>query len=147
MGSIKLKKGEIVEYLDKGDLIVFNDSKVIPARFFAKKQKEEANIIGMSFEKFKKWFWGEDRIWDKEGNYPGHPDKIIFAGLPGPCDIRIYTISGDLVQHLEHTAITGIHEWNQITRYNQYIVSGIYVYHVRDKNDGNEKFGKFIIIR
>jgi len=36
--------------------------------FLLKKQKEEADIIGMSFEKFKKWYWGEDRIWDKEGN-------------------------------------------------------------------------------
>ena len=36
--------------------------------FFGGKQKEEANIIGMSFEKFKRWYWGEDRIWDKEGN-------------------------------------------------------------------------------
>jgi hypothetical protein len=86
-------------------------------------------------------------VWDKEGNYPGNPDKIIFAGLPGPCDIRIYTISGDLVQHLEHTDLSGIHEWNQISTYNQYIVSGIYVYHVRDRENGHEKFGKFIIIR
>lgn len=39
-----------------------------PNSFFAKKQKEEVNIIGMDFEKFKKWYWGENRIWDKEGN-------------------------------------------------------------------------------
>ncbi len=39
-----------------------------PNSFFAKKQKEEADIIGMSFERFKRWYWGEGRIWDKEGN-------------------------------------------------------------------------------
>ncbi len=44
------------------------DARSKPDSFFAKKQKEEANIIGMSFEKFKKWYWGKDRIWDKEGN-------------------------------------------------------------------------------
>ncbi len=36
--------------------------------FFAKKQEKETDIIGMSFERFKKWYWGEGRIWDKEGN-------------------------------------------------------------------------------
>jgi len=44
------------------------DARNKPDSFFAKKQKEEANIIGMSFEKFKKWYWGENRIWDKEEN-------------------------------------------------------------------------------
>jgi len=44
------------------------DARNKPDSFFAKKQKEESNIIGMSFEKFKKWYWGKDRIWDKEGN-------------------------------------------------------------------------------
>lgn len=45
-----------------------NDAKNKPGSFFAKKQKEEADIIGMSFERFKRWYWGESRIWDKEGN-------------------------------------------------------------------------------
>ena len=44
------------------------DARNKPNSFFARKQKEETNIIGMSFEKFKKWYWGENRIWDKEGN-------------------------------------------------------------------------------
>ena len=39
-----------------------------PDSFFAKKHEEETDIIGMSFEKFKKWYWGKDRMWDKEGN-------------------------------------------------------------------------------
>ncbi|MBA7647681.1 hypothetical protein ES703_55459 [subsurface metagenome] len=44
------------------------DARDKPGSFFAKKQKEEADIIGMSFERFKEWYWGEGRIWDKEGN-------------------------------------------------------------------------------
>jgi len=44
------------------------DARNKPNSFFARKQKEETNIIGMSFEEFKKWYWGENRIWDKEGN-------------------------------------------------------------------------------
>jgi len=45
-----------------------SDARKKPDSFFGKKQNEEANVIGMSFERFKKWYWGEDRIWDKEGN-------------------------------------------------------------------------------
>jgi len=45
-----------------------SDARNKPDSFFGKKQNEEANVIGMSFERFKKWYWGEDRIWDKEGN-------------------------------------------------------------------------------
>jgi hypothetical protein len=108
---------------------------VVPTTALGRNSMEDVRVVPNPF------------VWDKEGNYPGNPDKIIFAGLPGPCDIRIYTISGDLVQHLEHTDLSGIHEWNQISTYNQYIVSGIYVYHVRDRENGHEKFGKFIIIR
>ncbi|GAH30252.1 unnamed protein product, partial [marine sediment metagenome] len=35
------------------------DARKKPDSFFGKKQNEEANIIGMSFEKFKRWYWGE----------------------------------------------------------------------------------------
>lgn len=44
------------------------DARKKPDSFFGKKQNEEANVIGMSFEKFKKWYWGENKTWDKEGN-------------------------------------------------------------------------------
>ena len=44
------------------------DARNKPDSFFGKKQKEESNIIGMSFEIFRKWHWGKDRIWDKDGN-------------------------------------------------------------------------------
>jgi len=59
---------ETTEKCYKKYLQAKRDARNKPDSFFAKKQKGEANIIGMNFEKFKKWFWGEDRIWDKEGN-------------------------------------------------------------------------------
>jgi len=45
-----------------------NDAKNKRNSFFGEKQKKEADIIGMSFEKFKKWYWGKNRLWDEEGN-------------------------------------------------------------------------------
>jgi len=44
------------------------DARNKPGSFFAKKQKEEADIINMSFERFKKWYWGKNKLWDEEGN-------------------------------------------------------------------------------
>ena len=86
-------------------------------------------------------------VWNQDGNYTGYPNKILFAGLPGSCEINIFTISGDLVKKIIHYEETGLQDWDQITEYNQYIASGIYVYHVRRLSGKGEKTGKFIIIR
>ncbi len=84
---------------------------------------------------------------DREGNYTGEPNKIIFAGLPGPCRIKIITQSGDLVAEIEHTTDVGIHEWTQISKYNQYIASGIYIYYVESTEGKGSAIGKFVVIR
>jgi hypothetical protein len=73
---------------------------------------------------------------------------IDFAGLPDKvCDVRIYTIAGDLVQTLQHDGTTGsgTARWNMISRNGQDIVSGIYLYAMTC--DGETKVGRFTIIR
>jgi hypothetical protein len=88
-------------------------------------------------------------IYDKtgKGNYPGQKDKLLFAGLPGPCKIRIYSVSGDVVDEIDHDSIEGTHEWFQVSKYNQFISSGVYIYHVESKEGKGSTIGKFIIIR
>lgn len=88
-------------------------------------------------------------VYDKsgQGNYPGQKDKILFAGLPGPCRITIYTVSGDIVDEIDHDSMEGTEEWNQISKYNQYIASGIYIYQIQSKDGKGSTIGKFIIIR
>ena len=82
-----------------------------------------------------------------QGNYTGQKDKILFAGLPGPCKITIFTQSGDIVDEIDHDSAEGTHDWFQVTQYNQFISSGIYVYHVESKEGKGSMMGKFIIIR
>ncbi|MDZ7724421.1 MAG: hypothetical protein U5R06_16860 [candidate division KSB1 bacterium] len=82
-----------------------------------------------------------------QGNYTGQKDKIIFAGLPGPCTITIFTQSGDIVDEINHDSDEGTHDWFQVTQYNQFISSGIYVYHVKSTEGKGSMMGKFIIIR
>lgn len=74
-------------------------------------------------------------------------NRIIFAGLPGPCVISIYTQSGDLVARIDHPYDRGIAEWDQVTQFAQRIQSGIYVYHVQSTTGLGEKIGKFVVVR
>jgi hypothetical protein len=64
------------------------------------------------------------------------PRLIYFIHLPRICTIRIYTISGHLVQTLRHESSIddGQEAWNLISRDGMEVAYGIYVYHV----DANE---------
>ena len=70
---------------------------------------------------------------------------IEFRNLPGECTIEIYSLSGDLVQTLEHDSGLSWEAWNLRTRENQEIVGGIYVYRVFAGD--NEHIGKFIVVK
>jgi hypothetical protein len=74
---------------------------------------------------------------------------IDFANLPArECDVRIYTLSGDLVQSLRHNPgayHSGTVRWNMITRNGQEVSSGVYLYAV--SCGGETKVGRFSVIR
>ena len=108
---------------------------VVPTTALGNNNMEDVRVVPNPF------------VWDELGNYTGYPDKLLFTGLPGPCEINIYTVSGDFVKKITHSDFTGLVEWDQITEYNQYIASGIYIYNVRSLNGDGDKTGKFIIIR
>jgi len=74
--------------------------------------------------------------------------RIAFVGLPAQdCQVKIYTLSGDLVQTLEHPASLGDGAvfWNLISRNGQDIVSGIYIYSA--ECGGKNKIGRFVVVR
>jgi hypothetical protein len=84
--------------------------------------------------------------------FPGEPDKIAFLNIPGQCNIRIFTESGELIQTIEHTDGSGDAYWNCTTASNQIIVSGIYIAVVTDMTDvpgrkGRRKIVKFVVVR
>ncbi len=74
--------------------------------------------------------------------------RIYFTNLPPACTIRIYTISGYLVDTIEHkeTIENGSESWNLLSRDGQDIAYGIYLYHVQAPGIG-EKIGKFALIK
>ncbi len=75
---------------------------------------------------------------------------INFANLPSVCTIRIYTVSGDLVDQIEHYRPGGgpdaQHEtWDMLSRNTQAITTGIYIWSVT--SDMGEQLGKLVIIK
>ncbi|HEX9974713.1 MAG TPA: hypothetical protein VGD14_21795 [bacterium] len=100
----------------------------------------------------------------------GERDRMIwFANLPGNATIRIYTLAGDLVDEINHHADTydgsdiallqqrsrsekvkfsgGEHAWDLITKNDQAISTGLYLYTVKDEDTGKIYSGKFLVIK
>jgi hypothetical protein len=74
--------------------------------------------------------------------------RIFFIHLPMKCTIRIYTISGDHVQTLEHDAglLDGAKSWDLTTKDGMDIAPGVYIFHVDAPGIG-EKVGRFALIK
>ncbi|MBI3195660.1 MAG: hypothetical protein HYZ34_14510, partial [Ignavibacteriae bacterium] len=96
--------------------------------------------------------------------------KIYFYNLPERCLIRIYTLAGDVVTELEHEGSVydgseiewfnqfgdasskaqfagGEHAWDLITKNDQAIATGLYLFTVEDRTNGEVKKGKFLVIK
>ena len=74
--------------------------------------------------------------------------KIEFRNLPANCTIRIYTLTGELVQTLKHDGNIneGIVAWDLRNSSNLEIAPGLYIYHV-DGAEVGTFIGKFAIIK
>jgi hypothetical protein len=106
-------------------------------------------------------------VWDAPGE---RNRKIYFYNLPRLCTIRIHTLAGDVVAELHHDAATyngtdiewfrrfgdvqtppqfagGEHAWDLISRYEQAIASGLYLFSVKDLETGDITTGKFLVIK
>jgi len=94
--------------------------------------------------------------------------KIYFYNLPRDCEITVYTLSGDVVKRIEHNRQSngsdlrwfqnyasdgkqkmsgGEHAWDLITDNDQAVATGLYLFTVKDNNNGEIKTGKFLIVK
>jgi hypothetical protein len=76
------------------------------------------------------------------------PRRIYFNHLPRECTIRIFTVSGELVETLHHSAAMddGKEYWDLTTKDNFPVAFGVYIYHV-DAGPLGEKIGRFAVIK
>ncbi len=78
--------------------------------------------------------------------------RLRFFNLPPVATIRIFTLAGDHVVTIDHNDARNRElelestSWNLISKNEQDTVSEIYIYHV-ETPDGQEKVGKFVVIR
>ena len=77
---------------------------------------------------------------------------LMFTNLPAECTIKIFTVSGILVDEIAVNNIgdergKGIAHWDLLTREGLEIAAGMYIYHVKAKKTGDEKIGKFAVIK
>ena len=72
---------------------------------------------------------------------------LRFTRLPDKCDIRIYTVTGELVQHITHNDSFDGNEWWDLKNVNgEFIAPGLYIYVV--ETPGGEKIiDKFAVVR
>ncbi|MBN2544023.1 hypothetical protein JXI42_14280 [bacterium] len=76
--------------------------------------------------------------------------KIRFLNLPKKSTIRIFTVDGDLVRKLQHDyddSGLDTEDWDLISRNDQAVVSGIYIFVVTEEDTGESQEGTFVIIK
>ena len=105
--------------------------------------------------------------WEGASNFE-EDRKLYFANLPRQCEIRVYTLNGDLVDVIQHdetydgsdtrwfetysdpddTVFSGgEHAWDLLSADTQIIARGIYLFVVIDSETGEKQRGKFVIIK
>ena len=74
--------------------------------------------------------------------------RIYFMNLPPQCTIRIYTITGDLVQTLTHDSAVddGQEPWDLVSRDGMNVAFGVYLFHVDAPGVGTS-VGRFALIK
>ncbi len=90
--------------------------------------------------------------WERpSGNRPWWMEqdrRIQFINLPAQCQIKIFTLAGDLVNTIDHADPNkGYEDWNLTSHIGQAIASGIYLFTVQDVTNGKVQVGKFVIIK
>ncbi len=75
--------------------------------------------------------------------------RLMFINCPARATIRIFTLSGKLVDTIEtdNNANDGRAMWDLRSNEALNIAPGIYIFHVTDKASGAEQIGRFAIIR
>ncbi len=109
-------------------------------------------------------------VWDGRGDdaVQERARLLYFANLPDRCTIRVYTLAGDLVDTIEHDSQSyggadvnwfnqfasgnkvfsgGLHAWDLVTKADQALATGMYLFTVENKDTGDFSRGRFVVIK
>lgn len=125
-------------------------------------QNYTQHFLPLTFNNIDTSFVSWENRDDGTPEFYGQTDRrIYFYNLPAKCMIRIFTVSGDLVQMIQHDSgvrtsrlsqwnAAHAEPWNLNNRNSQQVSSGLYLFSVEDLTPGNRgdiNVGKFVIIR
>ena len=73
----------------------------------------------------------------------------MFTHIPAECKIRIYTVSGVLVDEIlvENPPADGIVHWDLLSREGLEIAAGVYIYTIEADATSDVHQGKFAVIK
>lgn len=82
--------------------------------------------------------------------YHNFPDQSIkFFNMPKEADIKIYTVSGDLVWEAHHSSpsgTNGVLTWDVKNKEGGEVSSGVYIFRV-ESTSGEDMYGRIVVIR
>ena len=96
------------------------------------------------------------------GNWEKNQGRLLmFTNIPAQCTIKIFTITGILIDVIEvnnsaanrendwdtNSQAKGTAHWDMLTKEGLEIAAGYYIYHVESELSGNTKMGKFAVIK
>jgi hypothetical protein len=81
--------------------------------------------------------------------YINQPRRIMFTHIPANCTIKIFTSSGAFIDEIKvmNPPDDGKVHWDMLTKEGLEIAAGIYLYHLKSDETGEEKLGKFAVIK
>ncbi|MFA6467407.1 MAG: hypothetical protein WCW35_00790 [Bacteroidota bacterium] len=87
----------------------------------------------------------------------GERYRMEFVGIPAKCKIKIYTLTGDIIQEIEHDDGSGSEAWGsikrldyQLNKWTLNIAPGVYIYRVESLvpgHSGESYIGKLAIVK
>ncbi len=133
--QIKTKKP-----FEKGDLFVFETKKAEVKNEIVQQSLNDIYVVPNPYVAYN-LAENPGRTLSKRGDR-----EIQFRNLPQRCTIRIYTITGELVDTVEKDDFTSMASWDLLSSEGMRISYGVYIYHVDIPGVG-EKIGRFAVIK
>ena len=97
-------------------------------------------------------YYSYDPPWEKPAGtrdrWMEQDRRLQFINLPPQCEIKVYTIAGDLVTTISHSdPARGYEDWNLTSSVGQAVSSGIYLFTAEDTTNKKVQAGKFVVIK
>jgi len=75
--------------------------------------------------------------------------RIMFTHVPARCTIKIFSVSGVFIDEVNvaNDNDDGIAYWNLLTKDGLELAAGVYLWHIKADDTGDEKLGKFAVIK